>query len=218
MTARKIGASSLKRLLGGWYAHSSRAPTYRQLEEALRLLILDGRLPIGVSLPGERQLAVELNVSRTTIAAANSALREQGFLASRHGSGSVTRLPRSAPTSSSMNVDESEIDFSIAALPAPKDVHGAYAEALAELPRHLPGIGYEPAGLPDLRAAIGDTCLTLRGVVCQSCRDTCPSGAIRFTPALRSAPRPTVETDRCTGCGACVAGCPVQAITVAAHG
>jgi ferredoxin-type protein NapF len=70
----------------------------------------------------------------------------------------------------------------------------------------------------DLRAAIGDACLTLRGVVCQSCRDTCASGAIRFTPALRSAPRPTVETDQCTGCGACVAGCPVQAITVAAHG
>jgi ferredoxin-type protein NapF len=70
----------------------------------------------------------------------------------------------------------------------------------------------------DLRAAIGDACLTLRGVVCQSCRDTCASGAIRFTPALRSAPRPTVETDQCTGCGACIAGCPVQAITVAAHG
>ncbi len=154
MTARKIGASSLNRLLGGWYAHSSRAPTYRQLEEALRLLILDGGLPIGVGLPGERQLAVELSVSRTTIAAAYSALRDQGFLASRHGSGSVTRLPRSAPTSSSTNVDELEIDFSIAALPAPKAVHGAYAEALAELPRHLPGIGYEPAGLPDLRAAI----------------------------------------------------------------
>jgi DNA-binding transcriptional MocR family regulator len=153
MTARKIGAASLKRLMGGWQAQSGREPTYRQIEQALRLLILDGRLPIGVRLPGERNLAPELGVSRTTIATAYAQLRDQGFLASRHGSGSRIRLPRalSEPTA---ELGEAEIDFSIAALPAPKDVHAAYAAALAELPRHLPGIGYEPAGLPDLRAAI----------------------------------------------------------------
>ena len=68
----------------------------------------------------------------------------------------------------------------------------------------------------ELHAHIGETCLAHRGVVCQSCRDACPSGAIRFTLMLRAAPRPTVEADICTGCGACVAGCPAQAITVAA--
>lgn len=154
MIARKIGASSLQRLMGGWHADASRAPTYRQIEQALRLLILDGRLPIGARLPGERQLAPELGVSRTTISAAYSELREQGFLASRHGSGSITRLPRTIAADSPIDLEGAEIDFSIAALPAPKDVHGAYAEALVELPRHLPGTGYEPAGLADLRAAI----------------------------------------------------------------
>lgn len=154
MTSRKIGAASLQRLMGGWRTDPGRAPTYRQIEQALRLLVLDGRLPIGIRLPGERNLAPELGVSRTTVAAAYAELRDQGYLASRHGSGSVTRLPRGTVQHAPIEAADAEIDFSIAALPAPKEVHAAYAEALAELPRHLPGTGYEPAGLPDLRAAI----------------------------------------------------------------
>ena len=153
MNSRKIGASSLSRLMGGWQADSARGPAYRQIQRALRLLILDGRLPIGLRLPGERNLAEALDVSRTTVATAYAELRDLGFIASRHGSGSVTRLPREI-RSPVRELGSAEIDFSIAALPAPKDVHAAYAEALAELPRHLPGIGYEPAGIPDLRSAI----------------------------------------------------------------
>lgn len=156
MTSRKIGAISLSRLMGGWQADLSRGPTYRQIQRALRLLILDGRLPIGLRLPGERNLADALDVSRTTVAAAYAELRDLGFLASRHGSGSIIRLPREFPANPELRVGAVEIDFSIAALPAPKEVHAAYAEALAELPRHLPGIGYEPAGIADLRSAIAD--------------------------------------------------------------
>jgi ferredoxin-type protein NapF len=65
-----------------------------------------------------------------------------------------------------------------------------------------------------LVAAIGEACLTLRGVVCQSCRDACPTAAVRFELAYRSAPRPRVDTTACTGCGACVGGCPTAAIAV----
>jgi len=156
MTSRKIGPESLSRLMGGWQANAARGPAYRQIQQTLRLLILDGRLPIGLRLPGERNLAEALHVSRTTVAAAYGELRDLGFLASRHGSGSVTRLPREMPDSPSHLPDSAEIDFSIAALPAPKEVHAAYAEALVELPRYLPGIGYEPTGLSDLRSAIAD--------------------------------------------------------------
>ena len=156
MDSRKIGATSLSRLMGGWQADSARGPAYRQIQQALRLLILDGRLPIGLRLPGERNLAEALDVSRTTVATAYAELRDLGFIASRHGSGSVTRLPREIPAVLARELGPAEIDFSIAALPAPKEVHAAYAEALAELPRHLPGIGYEPTGLPDLRSAIAD--------------------------------------------------------------
>lgn len=156
MDSRKIGASSLSRLMGGWQADSARGPAYRQIQQALRLLILDGRLPIGLRLPGERNLAEALDVSRTTVATAYAELRDLGFIASRHGSGSVTRLPREIPGTPARELGSAEIDFSIAALPAPKEVHAAYTEALAELPRHLPGIGYEPAGLKVLRAAIAE--------------------------------------------------------------
>ena len=156
MASRKIGAFSLSRLMGSWQAESTRGPAYRQIQQALRLLILDGRLPIGLRLPGERNLAEALDVSRTTVATAYAELRDLGFIASRHGSGSVTRLPRALPESPAHLSDAAEIDFSIAALPAPKEVHAAYAEALAELPRHLPGIGYEPAGINDLRSMIAE--------------------------------------------------------------
>lgn len=155
MTTRKIGAASLARLMGGWRAEGARLPAYRQIQQALRLLILDGRLPIGIRLPGERHLATELGVSRTTVAAAYAALRESGFTSSRHGSGSITRLP-SEPVRPPRLPEASGIEFSIAALPAPKEVHSAYVQALAELPRYLPTTGYEPAGLARLRAAIAN--------------------------------------------------------------
>jgi len=62
------------------------------------------------------------------------------------------------------------------------------------------------------RVRIGEGCLTLQGVVCQSCRDVCEPGAIRFPPLRGAAARPVLEADRCTACGACLAVCPVGAI------
>lgn len=156
MTSRKIGASSLARLMAGWQAEGGRQPAYRQLQQALRLLILDGRLPIGIRLPGERQLAAQIGVSRTTVAAAYGELRQLGFASSRHGSGTVSRLPGEGRKAEPATADSEGIEFSIAALPAPKEVHSAYVRALAELPRYLPTTGYEPAGLEVLRVAIAD--------------------------------------------------------------
>lgn len=62
-----------------------------------------------------------------------------------------------------------------------------------------------------LHARVGDACLAQRGIVCSSCRDACGESAIRFPPT-RAVPLPRVEADRCTGCGACVSGCPTGAI------
>ncbi len=73
MSTRRFGTQSLVRLLGNWQESTSRTPLWRQLAEALRLLILDGRLTLQTRLPGERELAAALNVSRTTIASARSA-------------------------------------------------------------------------------------------------------------------------------------------------
>jgi ferredoxin-type protein NapF len=65
------------------------------------------------------------------------------------------------------------------------------------------------------KALIGPDCVTRSGVICQTCGDSCPERAIRFELALGSAPRPRVEELACTGCGACVAVCPADAIVVA---
>lgn len=83
MSSRRFGSQSLVRLLGNWQESTSRTPIWRQLAEALRLLILDGRLALETRLPGERELAAALNISRTTVASALGQLREEGYLYSR---------------------------------------------------------------------------------------------------------------------------------------
>lgn len=66
-----------------------------------------------------------------------------------------------------------------------------------------------------LKARVAGACLTHRGVVCLSCRDVCSEAAIRFRPAA-GVSRPELDSERCTGCGACVSVCPASAIVVAA--
>ncbi|KPN76868.1 ferredoxin-type protein NapF [Shewanella xiamenensis] len=63
-------------------------------------------------------------------------------------------------------------------------------------------------------AAIQDNCLTFQGIWCQSCKDACEPRAISFTLSVGKAPMPKIDTSLCTGCGACVAPCPNQAISI----
>ncbi|HEX6328235.1 MAG TPA: GntR family transcriptional regulator [Jiangellaceae bacterium] len=90
---RSGNGTHLARLLGDWAAGGSTGPGYTRLAAALRLLVLDGRLPLATRLPGERELANALSVSRTTITAANDARRDAGCATSRRGSGTWTTLP-----------------------------------------------------------------------------------------------------------------------------
>jgi ferredoxin-type protein NapF len=53
--------------------------------------------------------------------------------------------------------------------------------------------------------------------MCQTCKDACGDGAIRFVYAAGRIPEPQVDLDRCTGCGACVAPCPAAAIEIHGH-
>ncbi len=155
---RSIGTASLVRQLGLWRGQGGGA-AYRQLADGVRLLILDGRLPVGVRIPGERDLAAALDVSRTTVTAAFGQLRDEGYLDSRQGSGSHTSLPdRRAirPEAEAGDVEAGIVDLAVAALPATDTVHHAYRIALERLPRHLPGHGYERVGLKELRVVIAD--------------------------------------------------------------
>jgi len=78
-----------------------------------------------------------------------------------------------------------------------------------------------PGAIPwDQVARIGDACLAQRRVECRICGDACQPGAIRFVPKRGGVAQPTIDDKNCTGCGDCVAPCPVMAIAVvgtAAH-
>lgn len=149
-------SKALARLLGDWSPGPGTA--HRRLTDLIRLLILDGRLPLATTMPGERDLAAVLGISRTTVSTAYATLREQGYLSARARSRSQTRVPlgssRTCPTGAE-TIDLDLIDFSHAAPPAPSEaVHRAYTHALAQLPRYLPRHGYSPVGLGELRTAI----------------------------------------------------------------
>jgi len=61
---------------------------------------------------------------------------------------------------------------------------------------------------------IAASCIAQQNVVCRSCGDYCPPQALRFRPRIGSAAVPELDAAVCTGCGACVAVCPAQAITI----
>ncbi len=152
MSDAHLTARSLESLLGDW---RSAAPGYQSLADRVRLLVLDGRIPIGTRLPAERDLAGRLELSRTTVTAAYRQLREGGFLDSVRGSGSVARLP--GPTLAlPLAGGEGMLDFTKAALPAASSLPAAARAAAEELPHFLPDSGYDPVGLPHLRQAIAD--------------------------------------------------------------
>ncbi len=161
---RSISASRLAGLLGDWRSARAKAPLHRALAESLRLLILDGRLPLHMWLPGERDLAGALGVSRTTTAGAYANLRDAGYLRGRPRTAPYTALPAERATPSGAIASEPEegiIDLAFAAMPAPAGLlHAAMTAALEELPRYLTWSGYELVGLAPLRAAVADAYAT----------------------------------------------------------
>ncbi|MEU8757601.1 PLP-dependent aminotransferase family protein [Streptomyces sp. NPDC048659] len=147
--------------LGRWSA--GRGPLYLLLAAGFRRLIDEGLLPPGAPLPPDRRLATALSVGRTTVVAAYDTLRQEGRLVRRQGSG--TRVapavlaapgPRVVETSNPMFLhllepSDGVILLSCAAPPSPP---AALAEAYAEITLPTDDLGYHPAGLPALRAAV----------------------------------------------------------------
>jgi DNA-binding transcriptional MocR family regulator len=163
-----VPEAQLVRLLGDWPGarpggpgRPGRAaePGYARLAAAMRALLLDARLPAGARLPAERRLAAALGLSRTTVAAAYRLLRDEGYLASRQGSGSVTTLPpgrlrRHASWVPAVPDDEDALDLALASPEACAELPAAMAAALNLLPAYLHGHGYDSYGLPVLREAV----------------------------------------------------------------
>ncbi|MCY1138716.1 PLP-dependent aminotransferase family protein [Actinoplanes sp. Pm04-4] len=155
-----IRGGQLARLLGQWHSLPGRhrSPDYAALAAAVRGLLSDGRLPLGVRLPAERELAEALAVSRTTVSAAYRTLRETGHLTSRRGAGSWTTLPNGHRVATSglwtPDDDRNVIDLGVAASAAPPELVPAARAAADDLPRYLGSAGYHPTGLIELREAV----------------------------------------------------------------
>lgn len=179
MSTPIVGAKRLVGIIGDgpW-----KAPAFESLAAAVAAAITDGRLPVGARLPSERELAVAIGLSRTTTGRAYAQLREQEFILTRRGSGSVVQLP-SVPGGridhllSPAGADEAEIDLTCTAPVAAPDILGAYDRALSRLGAYLPGTGYYPSGLPVLREIIADR-YTRRGAPTDPDQILITSGAL----------------------------------------
>lgn len=153
MASQTITANRLCAELGSWRGAGH---AYAHLADVVRLLISDGRLSHDTRLPAERELAAELGLSRTTVAAAYRSLRESGHAVSLRGSGTVTRFPGRRPVHRVSSAGVDAIDLTTAC-PAPwaglrdlnQRTHDAHPEAFLEE-------GYDVLGLPELRAAVAE--------------------------------------------------------------
>jgi len=158
MSARSLDEVLLARELGNWRTSSLSGPAYLGLADAIRLLIVDGRLPVGARYPSERALADALRVSRTTVTAAYAQLREDGYLNARRGARSTTALPPTAPTASPAPLTRTgTLSLADAAPSAPAAATiEAFTRAAQRLAPHLHDIGIELTGVAELRQAIAE--------------------------------------------------------------
>ena len=148
-------------------AHGSATlPRYRAIAAGVRDLIATGQVPAGHRLPPERELALALGVSRSTVIKAYGLLRNSGWARSTVGSGTYTRRPDlgSRPKMTDLSAPH---DGTAAPIGADHLINLSVARptALAELPAAVRAVAdgiadyadtsdYLAQGLPDLRASI----------------------------------------------------------------
>jgi DNA-binding transcriptional MocR family regulator len=168
LVGRRLDVDLLARELGNWRTSSGSGPAYQGLSDGLRMLIVDGRLPVGAQLPSERALADALRVSRTTVTAAYTQMRDDGYLKGRQGARSTTALPVATPAAgpasakfagpaSAKFAGPAAANLAAATLAAPAAaVSQAFAEAAEQVTPYLHDIGIELVGVPPLREAIAE--------------------------------------------------------------
>ncbi|MET4430566.1 PLP-dependent aminotransferase family protein [Mycolicibacterium sp. 624] len=155
LAGRKLDVDLLVRELGNWRTSNASGPAYQGLSNGLRMLIVDGQLPVGAQLPSERALADALRVSRTTVTAAYSEMRDDGYLSGRRGARSVTALPISR--GGAVVPTQATVTLAAATLAAPAAIAAqAFAEAAEQVTPYLHDIGIELAGVAPLRIALAE--------------------------------------------------------------
>jgi DNA-binding transcriptional MocR family regulator len=148
--------------MAGW-ADDGHGNLSQRLAYGLRRLIEAGLIAAGSSLPPERRLADELAVSRSTVTAALDLLRADGLLTSHQGRGTfVAGAGQDDSDQGAANrmavhlvAGAGGIDLAVG---NPADVSHLppVSVDLADLLASGAGPGFQPLGLPTLRAAIAD--------------------------------------------------------------
>ena len=171
---------------------------YRQIYEGYRKAILDGRLRSGQRLPSTRAIARELGISRLPVLTAFEQLLHEGYVESRHGSGTFVassilgaadgtvartarrRLPAAtrAPSISKARRDVASPcaqqllgPFRVSLPALDHFPRKTWARLVARHARHMPLelMAYgNPAGHLPLREAIADYLRTSRAVACDA--------------------------------------------------
>ncbi|TWT08787.1 PLP-dependent aminotransferase family protein [Reyranella sp. CPCC 100927] len=166
---------------------NSPTPLQAQLTTQLRQLILGGQIRSGTVLPGSREMAVNLRLSRNTVLLSYDRLTIEGFLETRAAKGTfVSRrlareqaVPRTSPcppidttrawASRSVEVTQARPSFDFSFGNPGADAFPALAwrrlvlQKLAQTGTLLARPG-DPSGLPELRHAIADHLGPARGL------------------------------------------------------
>jgi GntR family transcriptional regulator/MocR family aminotransferase len=158
------------------------------LERALRDAIRGRRLRPGSRLPSSRQLAQDLGLARNTVADAYGQLVAEGWLTSRHGSGTwvasqpvaaPVRRPPAVPSPRPVAFDLRAGQPDLSAFPRSAWLAAA-RRALGAAPNEALGYG-DPLGPVQLRVALAEYLGRVRGVLAAPDRIVvCPG----FTQAL----------------------------------
>jgi GntR family transcriptional regulator/MocR family aminotransferase len=186
---------------------SSGIPLYRQLEAAIRQLVLDGKLSANSRLPATRQLALDLGISRLTVKNVYEQLISEGFLDARRGAGtfvtsiSTSQLPPEIPThkasvssarqhllSRGSRIGPSRATTRLGGVKAFRPgvpaldlfPRRAWASAHSRVMRQNDDklLGYgPPGGMPELKRAIAEHVRDHRGVDCDAQQIVITSGA-----------------------------------------
>jgi GntR family transcriptional regulator/MocR family aminotransferase len=171
---------------------AAQEPLHRQLANGLRDAIRAGRLAPATKLPSTRVLAADLGVSRRLVVDAYSQLTAEGFLLSRHGSGTqvATVDAASAPERNAADpARQFDIDFApgspdLASFPRHAWLR-ALRQGLAEIESQA--FGYvAPQGLHTARAAVADYLRRTRGVLADPHHIVLCSGATQAIALLAS--------------------------------
>ncbi len=151
---------------------SSGVPLARQLADGVRDQVVAGTLAVGGRLPSTRALAGDLGVSRSVTEQAFDQLTAEGWLESRHGSGTYVAAgaaPRPRHRASRPRPDTSGLVRLDTGTPWIDPRHrSAWRRAWRDVSVATPPPAYDdPAGLPDLRVELAGHLARTRGLTCE---------------------------------------------------